>query len=48
MNRLFGEDTRLARRARAEMIVDEAAIGLGQLAVHERRDKGIDELTTRH
>jgi hypothetical protein len=48
MDRLFGEDARLARRARAEMIVDETAAGVGQLTVHEWRDEWVDGFTARH
>jgi hypothetical protein len=48
VNGLLGSDARVARRAPAQMIVDDAPLRIGELAVDVRCDKGIDLLTVRH
>ena len=47
-HRALGGDARLARRADAQMGVDELPIGHGQLAVDVGRHERIDGLTVRH
>jgi hypothetical protein len=45
---LLGRDPRMARGANAQVIVNGPALGVGQLAVDERRDERIEILAAMH